>query len=260
MRKIREFYTFLTHFIEQLPITQTNQLKRISLLCGFKAGIEIQQMENLLQLYDAVGIQSALQKASPPELQPTIDSDFSLSYSQDLSVASDLDILHCIALVTKVDVVATYEINKSSVCKGFDLGFSVEQISSYLHHIASTLPPSLQENLLAWRQEFSSISMYDGILMKTDQRLGRIFKALPSLQPYIVALVDENLFLMSRKEEQNWRLVIKAAGVGELPTSISEPLKQEEEVAPPVAPSTIVDTVDFGPSLFKTRAGGRKHQ
>lgn len=228
--QIHLFYTTVLKIISKESSPSLLNFRRVVKLALLKNNLSLELLDEVTQLLFNSGF-GAKEETSGKKttLLPTIDSDLSLTFTGELEPLSSGNFLHIIAKVQKIDVVTTYEINRTTLCKGFDYGLSVDQILSYLKELTPSLPPSLESNLRTWREEFSSITIYDGIVIKSDERIGRIFRALPALQSHIITEIDKNIFLMSKQSESTWREIIKGSGVGVLPTSIGEIHRFENE-------------------------------
>ena len=112
--------------------------------------------------------------------------------------------------------------------RAFDLGLSVDDIISYLKNLTHTEFRHLENLIHHWRDEFSSITIYDGIVVKADERQSRIIEALPQLQEHIVTTIGSGLFLFSRSTETTWREILTATGIGFLPASVTQKVLQDE--------------------------------
>lgn len=225
---LQRFFLMIKRLLESLPIHTDEDMSVICKIAACKHGLSMQVGIDTVPLLKTIGLlgtyaQDEMEKpASNHHLSPTIDSDLSISFSGDIEPVEDKDLLHVIAVARKVNVVRTYEINKATVMRAFDLGFSVEEIIFYLKGLTHADFAQLETLMIHWRDEYSSITIFDGIVVKADQRQSRIIDALPTLQPHIIAKIAPGLFLFSRKSESVWREILISTGIGYLPSSISE--------------------------------------
>ena len=113
--------------------------------------------------------------------------------------------------------------------RAFDDNLKVEQIKTYLENLFKPLPQTLTSLLDQWYDQFNSITIYDGIVIKVNERYERVFKALPALQEHLIEQINPSLFLFNRETENVWRTIIASTGFDYLPASIP---KESIEVLP----------------------------
>ncbi len=216
------FHQLLAYAWEDDPLV----LKKICTIASHRSALAIGNMDEFIRLLRVTGVwkhgRDGDAEDSAVTLRPTLDSDLTISFTGDVQPVGNKDILHCISVVRKVDVVTSYEISKPTILRAFDLGLSASHILAYLEGLTHTTPASLNDLIRHWEAEFGAITIYDGILVKTDERLGRIIKVLPAVQSHIIRIIEDTLFLMARSTEQQWREILGATGVLILPSSISE--------------------------------------
>jgi len=234
---LTSFFTILSQLLGTCAIYEEEHLLIAIRIAALKSALPVGDFSQLLTTLTAVGLttQSAdfENEEDDSRLEPTIDSDLTISFTQNLpSFDGNVDIYR-LALVKKVDVVSSYEINKATILKAFDVGISVDEILAYLKRLTKNIPQSLKDLLGHWKQEYAAITIYDGIVVKADERLSRIIDALPTLQHHIIAQVGPGLYLFSRDEELQWREILTSTGIGLLPSSISEtPKDPSPELSP----------------------------
>ena len=222
----RAFFTILSTLLDTVPVHHHKGLRTACLMASYRSRLPIADMEEFLSLLSTVGL-APMQKpkgnhTNQTHLQPTIDSDLTISFTEDVPVIGNKDLLHCLAFVRKVDVVTSYEVNKATIMRAFDLGLTVEEILEYLEGLTQSIPQGLQNLIGHWKDEFSSIVIYDGILVKANERLSRIIEALPTLQPFLISRIADGMYLFSRSSEAQWREILSATGIGLLPRSITD--------------------------------------
>ena len=223
---LQTFFIILSTLLDTVPIQHAKGLRTACLMASYRSRLPIAHMEDFLTLLFTVGLTS-MQKPQgepfdQPHLQPTIDSDLTISFTEDVPVVGGKDLLHCLAVVQKVDIVTSYEIHKDTIMRAFDLGLSVEDIFQYLEGLTQSIPQGLQNLIGHWKDEFSSIVIYDGILVKANERLSRIIEALPTLQPFLITRISDGMYLFSRSSEAQWREILSSTGIGLLPRSITD--------------------------------------
>jgi hypothetical protein len=232
---LRLFHATITRVLEHAAIRSDLTLRRLCLLAALRSKLPIELVDTLMRLLRVAGLQESgsgpLGEAHEIMMKPTIDSDLTISFTSDVVPVDGKDLLHVIAIVRTVDVVTSYEVNRATILRAFDNGLSTEQLCSYLKGLTGSLPLSLERLINQWREEFSRITIYDGVVVKTDERLGRILKAHPSLREHLLEEISPDVFLFPRNTEQQWRQIIASTGIGVLPSSIGtkEPQREEAE-------------------------------
>lgn len=223
---LQDFFTTFFIILQKLNISTEQDLLIALKIAAFRNRIPLFEDSIMLSLLQEVGISlESSDKSLQDETKvflPTMDSDLTISYSGTLPVIDGKDYLHMIAIVRKVDIVSSYEINKHTILHAFDYGLSVDDICDYLEALTRKSCTQVKNLITHWREEFASITIYDGIVVKADDRQSRIIEALPQLQPYIIARISQGLFLLSRKDESQWRKILFSAGSSMLPSSIKE--------------------------------------
>jgi hypothetical protein len=226
-------FSDLVSFLRTIPLDTEEDLETACKFVAFRNRISLPDTNHIVAILRQIGLSDPVSQEiintdrGSTRLTPTIDSDFSISFSNDLETIGSRNILHMIAIARKVDVVSSYEINKQSIMRGFDLGLSVDGIISYLKDLTHTDFKHLENLIKHWRDEFNSITIYDGIIVKADERQSRIIEALPQLQEHIIATISTGLFLLSRSSEIIWREILTATGIGFLPSSITEKVQPD---------------------------------
>jgi len=140
-----------------------------------------------------------------------IDSDNTVSYSGS---CKGPDILYRFSDLTVMDRQTSYQVTPQSFTRGLDSNLSWEEIH---HYLEKNSYPLMSESLLKMlditHERYQQITMYDGIVLVTEDRLTRLLTQLKSIQDHIVAIVAPNTFLMKRSTEQAWRAILVQSGV-----------------------------------------------
>lgn len=243
---LNAFYTSISQILEECVITNRQQLLFICRLVALKHRLEVDDWELLVNLLFDIGLSSQEPLTNSTNqnehLKPTIDSDLTLSFSHDLQVVEGRVDLYMLGIIKRYDLVNSYELNKKSLLKAFDGGLSNSEILGYLEQLTPTIPQTLRDLLGEWKEEYSAITIYDGIVVKADERLSRIIEAFPNLQDFLIAKIEKGIYLFKREEESQWREVLTSTGIGLLPSSIGT---KEEEVPPIAEPLKIeVNSID----------------
>ncbi len=229
---VQQFFSVLINVLTTVPVYTDEELITAVQFALYRAGISHLVDDQMIAFLCTVGLtkQEVAPHSELPSQRCTIDSDLTITYSGILQSVDTMDYLHLIAIVRKVDVLCTYEITKLSMMRAYDIGLSESRIITYLQELTSQSFGSLKILMQQWREEFSSLVIYDGIVVVSDERQSRIIEALPQLQDHIIARIGSGMYLFSRKSERTWREILTTAGSGLLPSSITE------EESSPVVP------------------------
>ncbi len=140
-----------------------------------------------------------------------IDSDNTVSYS---GICTKDDILYRFSDLTVLDRQTSYQVTPQSFTRGLDSNLSWKQIHSYLENNSYPLmSDSLLKMLGITHERYQQITIYDGIVLVTEDRVTRLLTQLESMQDHIVAIIAPNAFMMKRSSEQAWRNILVQSGV-----------------------------------------------
>ncbi|MFA5468620.1 MAG: hypothetical protein WC224_06145 [Sphaerochaetaceae bacterium] len=235
------FFQSLNEIIANCTLVNNEQLLLACRLAALKHHLEVTDWDELLALLSAIGLSSKEnlwgdgQKGQ--HLKATIDSDLTLSFSHDQVLNDGKVDLYMLAVIKKFDVVNSYELNKKTLLRAFDGELSTKMILDYLKQLTGSIPQTLEDLLGQWKQEYSAITIYDGLIIKVDERLSRIIEALPALKPYLIATIAKGIYLFSREEESAWREILSSTGIGLLPSSIGRTEMAGEVILKPFVPT-----------------------
>ena len=150
----------------------------------------------------------------------SIDSDMEVSF---YGIPNENDILFMFADIKVCDKLIRYSVTKASFTRALELGLSRNQIQSYL---------GIKDNeqLRIWENSFSRITLYDGIVIKGDEQIGRLIRMHPEMKKYVICELSDGVFLMERSSYHIWQEILAhAIDMPHLPL----PLSQAEVEEPP---------------------------
>ncbi|HAF85897.1 MAG TPA: hypothetical protein DCG32_05925 [Sphaerochaeta sp.] len=140
-----------------------------------------------------------------------IDSDNTISYSGSCPGS---DILYRFSELTVLDRQTSYQVTPQSFTRGLDSNLTWTVIHTYLENNSYPLmSASLLKMLAITYERYQQITIYDGIVLVTEDRVTRLLTQLESMQDHIVAIINENTFLMKRSTEMTWRNILVQSGV-----------------------------------------------
>ncbi len=187
----------------------------------------------------------AVEEKQPIRSGLSMDSDMEVSY---FGIPEENDMLYIFADIDVCDRLVRYRITKGSFTRALDLGLSREQIQAFL---------DIQDNdqMRMWETSFSRITVYDGIVIRCDDQVGRIVRMHPEIKDHIISELPGNVFVMDRGDSRRWQEALAyAMDIEDLPIPVSrassveeDDTTQEEEpvlVPPPSPAGTTTDTTD----------------
>ncbi len=136
----------------------------------------------------------SVREAPAPQSHPGMDSDMEVSF---FGTPSENDILYMFADINVCDRLVRYNVTKGSFTRALELGLTRKEIEDYLG-------VSDNEQLRMWEMSFGRVSVYDGIVIRCDDQVGRIMKMHPQIKDHIIRELADGVFLMDRSTYQSW--------------------------------------------------------
>ncbi len=214
--KAVDFANNLIAALQKIGACDTQSLHLLLRVLALKTGVEYD--ESLLEKLSTLGVLNLDEvwhaNSIEEETERTtlvIDSDNTISYSG--SCTGD-DILYRFSDLTVLDRQTSYQVTAQSFTRGLDSNLTWEDIHAYLEKNSY---PQMSESLLKMlgitHERYQQITIYDGIVLVTEDRVTRLLTQLESIQDHIVATIAPNTFLMRRSTEQAWRKILVQSGV-----------------------------------------------
>ena len=214
--KAVSFANNLLALLEKIGSCDTQSLKLLLNILALKTGIEYEG--TLLDKLSTLGILSLNDIWQVNQIEEetgrstlVIDSDNTISYSGS---CTESDILYRFSDLSRLDRQTSYQVTAQSFTRGLDSNLSWEAIHAYLEKNSYPLmSDSLLKMLGITHERYQQITIYDGIVLVTEDRVTRLLTQLESMQDHIVATIAPNTFLMRRSSEQTWRTILVQSGV-----------------------------------------------
>ncbi len=215
--KAVDFANNLFALLQKIGACDTQSLHLLLRVLALKAGVECDE-SSLLEKLSTLGVLRLDEVWHANNIEEetgrttlVIDSDNTISYSG--SCTAD-DILYRFSDLTVLDRQTSYQVTAQSFTRGLDGNLTWEEIRAYLEKNSY---PKMSESLLKMlgitHERYQQITIYDGIVLVTEDRVTRLLTQLESLQDHIVATIAPNTFLMMRSTEQVWRKILVQSGV-----------------------------------------------
>ena len=154
----------------------------------------------------------AVTQAPVPQSHLNMDSDMEVSF---YGIPSENDILYMFADINVCDKLVRYNVTKGSFTRALELGLTRKEIQDYLGVTDN-------EQLRMWEMSFGRISVYDGIVIRCDDQVGRIMKLHPQIKDHIIRELADGVFLMDRSTYQVWeKELAHAVDIPHLPVPVT---------------------------------------
>lgn len=139
-----------------------------------------------------------------------VDSDQSISYTGN---AKADDILYRFAVLEVLDQQKRYRVTKDSIISAFDSCLDYAQIEDFLlHNTRPEMAATLLKQIAMLEERYNMLSIYDGIVICTDERLSNLVLNLPALSEHVVKQLAPTVFLIHRDSEPLFRETLKSSG------------------------------------------------
>ena len=192
-------------------ISGTDDAASAQVLADFMSFGFIEEKDGRLFLNPAVRETPALQS------HLGMDSDMEVSF---FGIPSENDILYMFADINVCDKLVRYNVTKSSFTRALELGLSRKEIEDYLGITDN-------EQLRMWEMSFGRISVYDGIVIRCDDQVGRIMKMHPQIKDHIIRELADGVFLMDRSTYRSWEQELaRAIDMSHLPVPVTSGTEQ----------------------------------
>lgn len=161
--------------------------------------------------------------------EDTIDSDHSITIHRG-NPLSYTGRYHLYSRLIALDTTIRYTIDKQSLFRAFSLSLIPQDIIADMRHYSTRVPPSLVSLIPLLYQEYSQVRQIEGVILKTDARMERIFDAHTELAPFITMKIADGVYVMNQGQKAQWLKVLRDIGVQHIAhqTYSKEPLEHTE--------------------------------
>lgn len=132
-----------------------------------------------------------------------------------------------------IDNMMTLSLTAESVCAGFDLGLSVQDIICELWPDGKA-DRTVESRLRQWKEKYDEFSFTNAVCLETSVRNARIIDQLPLLQIHIIKKITETAYLMRKDSEDQWRRILVYSGFDTLSATQSFCRSEESDKTPEV--------------------------
>ncbi len=150
-------------------------------------------------------------KDNIPAAPLIFDTDLTVKY---IGKRAKGDILWRFASLSSLDIQTTYKLTKEDFRDALDSSMSKEEVVQYiLDNCANISDCSALNYFDLIEKQYSQLSVYDGIILQTNQRISMIIDNHPEIKEYILKKLADGVYLMSRENESFWTTLLEKAGL-----------------------------------------------
>ena len=155
----------------------------------------------------------------------SINSGFTVTLLPGLPLKALLP-LSLFLRVVNFDTTVEFEIDKASVIRAFDFGYTAETIRSLLEKYAlHRVPQNLRVSLEDWQQLYSSAVLYKGYVLKLDEKNSKLIEKNPKAARFIQTKLAEGVYLLNIRSDEDAAAFGKEAGfdcIGKIKTDAAD--------------------------------------
>ena len=155
----------------------------------------------------------------------SINSGFTVTLLPGLPLKALLP-LSIFLRVVNFDTTVEFEIDKASVIRAFDFGYTAETICSLLEKYASHgIPQNLRVSIEDWQQLYSSAVLYKGYVLKLDEKNSKLIEKNPKAARFIQTKLAEGVYLLNIRSDEDAAAFGKEAGfdcIGKIKTDAAD--------------------------------------
>jgi hypothetical protein len=230
-------------------------------LSDFEQGIEILLKTGILcrdagTIILAPYIRDLMTSDIDPESEAAvIDSDFTLTCGSYLPFKKAG---MCLALgceIQQIDTRYVFLLTKQALKRALDHGFDFSEFTECLDQLTDrSIPSNISVTMEHWKQEYDSLSIYNGVIIEASPSRARVIEKHPELIEHIIKQFSPTLFLLKSDTQHLWRDVLSRSGFDMVMEPVSAaPMQsaglQESPLAlSPAASSFTSAPVDFSKS------------
>jgi len=166
---------------------------------------------SILNKFNNLLFASDIKKVKEESNTLVFDTDLSVRY---LGARAKGDILWRFTRIQRLDTQTIYQLTKEDFRDALDSKLTKEKIYDFVikNSFAKENCPALRYLDLV-EQQYSQISIYDGIIIQGNERVSTILSSHPDLQSHIIKKLSDNIFLMQRESEPIWTKIIENSGL-----------------------------------------------
>ena len=143
----------------------------------------------------------------------SIDAAFNVTIMPVLRL-KDLISLVSFMDIRQFDTAALFEINKKSIMRSFDYGFSRQEIIDLLSkYSAYELPQNLLVSINEWNDSYSSACVYKGYILQVNRENSLMVEKNPVISAHISKTLAEGIYLLDVVSDEEIAQIIERSGL-----------------------------------------------
>lgn len=143
----------------------------------------------------------------------SIDAGFNVTIMPGLRLVNLIPLMDFMDL-RQFDTVAIFDINRKSIMRGFDNGFSSDRIFTQLKkYSAYEIPQNLQVSIEDWSKSYSSATIYRGYILQVSNENAAITENNPAIAPFISSTLAPGIYLLSVESDEEAAQLIEKSGL-----------------------------------------------
>ncbi|MBI9101416.1 MAG: hypothetical protein JEY99_03295 [Spirochaetales bacterium] len=174
----------------------------------------------LIKENDGLGICRDLKRGNTETLNRGI---MTLHPNHELTIMPDVELKRIFPLawylsIQSFDQVGIYILDQASFFRGLHKGKELPAFQDVLEDLSSiAIPQNIEFSLKSWQEQFRSVRLIEGIILKVDQSRIPLIENNPFLKPYIREVLAPGLYLMDPGEKDQWEPSLLNTGITALP-------------------------------------------
>lgn len=169
----------------------------------------------------------------------SVDASFRINLMMGFSLESILPLLKISNLV-QFNFVSTYEINKQTVMRAFDLSLSVDDILNFLEESSMySIPKNLSFSIEEWRESYLSACLYKGYVLKVTKENIPLVEKNPIIAEKIFEVLAPGVYLLNVENEEEVKSLLENTNFNFLGKIIKTKKEQSFENLYPLRPSKV---------------------
>lgn len=142
-----------------------------------------------------------------------MDSGFTITVMPGLPLKELLPFVSFLS-VTRCNTVAEFEINRTSVIRAFDAGYTAGEIYRLLSGYAPyDIPQNLRISIEDWNNSYSSATMYKGYVLKLDEKNAQFIEKNPNSSQFIKSKLAQGIYLLNIHNDDEAALFADTCGL-----------------------------------------------
>lgn len=143
----------------------------------------------------------------------SVDAAFNVTLLPGLKLRELMSLVAMMDL-KQFDTAAVFEINKKSVMRAFDAGFTKEKILDLLQeYSAYELPQNLVVSVNDWSLTYNSANLYKGFVLQVSGENSRIVENNRAIAPHIVKTLAPGIYILDCIDDQEMKTILESSGL-----------------------------------------------